>query len=43
MLVVESVADRLLRAMAAHGAYLLKEHELRRLERVIFRELRSAG
>jgi acyl-CoA reductase-like NAD-dependent aldehyde dehydrogenase len=37
--VVESVADRLVRAMAQHGAYVLKEHELRRLERVIFTEL----
>jgi acyl-CoA reductase-like NAD-dependent aldehyde dehydrogenase len=38
-IVVESVADRLLRAMADNGAYLLKQHELQRLERVIFREL----
>jgi propionaldehyde dehydrogenase len=37
--VVDSVADRLVRAMAQHGAYVLKEHELRRLERVIFTEL----
>lgn len=35
---VESVADRLVRAMAAHGAYVLKQHELRSLERVIFTE-----
>ena len=39
VLVVESVADRLIRSMTQHGAYLLKEHELRRLERVIFKEL----
>lgn len=39
VLVVDTVADRLLRSMAQNGAYLLKEHELRRLERVIFREL----
>jgi acyl-CoA reductase-like NAD-dependent aldehyde dehydrogenase len=38
-IVVDTVADRLVRAMAQHGAYVLKEHELRRLERVIFKEL----
>lgn len=38
-IVVDSVADRLVRAMAQHGAYVLKEHELRRLERVIFKEM----
>jgi acyl-CoA reductase-like NAD-dependent aldehyde dehydrogenase len=38
-IVVETVADRLLRAMGQSGAYVLKEHELRRLERVIFTEL----
>jgi propionaldehyde dehydrogenase len=38
-IVVESVADRLVRAMGQHGAYVLKEHELRRLERAIFTEL----
>ncbi|HEX9376376.1 MAG TPA: aldehyde dehydrogenase family protein [Actinomycetota bacterium] len=38
-IVVDTVADRLVRAMAANGAYVLKEHELRRLERVIFMEL----
>jgi aldehyde dehydrogenase len=43
VLVVESVADRLIRAMSQHGAYLLKEHEIRRLERVIFRELGAPG
>jgi acyl-CoA reductase-like NAD-dependent aldehyde dehydrogenase len=43
VLVVDSVADRLLRAMGQHGAYLLKEHELRRLERVIFREMGAPG
>lgn len=42
-LVVDSVADRFLRAMSQHGAYLLKEHELRRLERVIFKELGQPG
>jgi len=35
---VRGVADRLVPAMGRHGAYVLKEHELRRLERVIFTE-----
>jgi aldehyde dehydrogenase len=43
VLVVDSVADRLLRAMSQNGAYLLKEHELRRLERVIFSEPPQPG
>jgi aldehyde dehydrogenase len=43
VLVVDSVADRLVRSMTQHGAYLLKEHELRRLERVIFKELGAPG
>jgi acyl-CoA reductase-like NAD-dependent aldehyde dehydrogenase len=38
-IVVDSVADALVRGMVAAGAYRLKEHELRRLERVIFTEL----
>ena len=37
-IVVDTVADRLVRAMGQHGAYVLKEHELKRLERVIFTE-----
>jgi acyl-CoA reductase-like NAD-dependent aldehyde dehydrogenase len=41
--VVDSVADRLVRAMTRSGAYLLKEHELRRLERVIFKEMGQPG
>jgi len=36
---VASIADELLRSLVRHGAYLLKEHELRKLERVIFRQL----
>jgi aldehyde dehydrogenase len=40
---VRGVADRLVPAMGAHGAYVLKEHELRRLERVIFREAGPPG
>jgi acyl-CoA reductase-like NAD-dependent aldehyde dehydrogenase len=42
-IVVDTVADRLIRAMAQQGAYILKEHELRRLERVIFEKLGTAG
>ncbi len=38
-IVVASVADRLIRAMGDAGAYVLKQHELARLERVIFREM----
>ena len=41
--VVASVADRLLEAMVAHGGYLLAEHELRKLERVIFTEAPHGG
>ena len=40
---VDTVADRLVQAMVANGAYRLKEHELRRLERVIFREMGPPG
>ena len=40
---VRGVTDRLVSAMGRHGAYVLKEHELRRLERVIFREPGPAG
>jgi acyl-CoA reductase-like NAD-dependent aldehyde dehydrogenase len=36
---VESVASKLLQAMERNGAYLLKEHEMKRLERVIFSEM----
>jgi acyl-CoA reductase-like NAD-dependent aldehyde dehydrogenase len=35
-IVVKSVADDLVRSMARHGAHILKEHELRKVERVIF-------
>ncbi len=42
-IVVDSVADRLVQAMVAAGAYRLKEHELKRLERVIFREMGAKG
>jgi acyl-CoA reductase-like NAD-dependent aldehyde dehydrogenase len=40
-IVVDTVADRLVQAMTHHGAYRLKDHELKRLERVIFKELGS--
>jgi len=42
-IVVDSVADRLVQAMVANGAYRLKEHELKRLERVIFKEMGPRG
>lgn len=38
-IVVDTVADRLVQHMVANGAYRLKEHELKRLERVIFKEM----
>jgi acyl-CoA reductase-like NAD-dependent aldehyde dehydrogenase len=42
-IVVDTVADRLVQAMISAGAYRLKEHELKRLERVIFREMGPPG
>jgi aldehyde dehydrogenase len=38
-IVVETVADHLVRGMGKHGGYVLKQHELKRLEHVIFDEL----
>ena len=38
-IVIDSVADRLVQAMAKSGGYRLKEHELRRIERLVFKEL----
>jgi acyl-CoA reductase-like NAD-dependent aldehyde dehydrogenase len=38
-IVIDTVADRLVQAMAGSGAYRLKEHELRRVERLVFKEL----
>ncbi|MFP3880704.1 MAG: aldehyde dehydrogenase family protein [Actinomycetota bacterium] len=38
-IVVDTVADRLVQAMAANGAYRLKEHEVKRIEKVVFREM----
>ena len=42
-IVVDSVADRLVKSMVASGSYRLKEHELKRLERVIFQEIGLPG
>jgi acyl-CoA reductase-like NAD-dependent aldehyde dehydrogenase len=41
--VVASVADELLAAMVAHGGYLLAEHELAKIERLIFIEAKHDG
>jgi aldehyde dehydrogenase len=43
VLAVDTIADRLLRSMSQNGAYLLKEHEMKRLERVIFKEMGAPG
>jgi acyl-CoA reductase-like NAD-dependent aldehyde dehydrogenase len=40
---VRSIADELLRAMGRHGARLLKEHELKKVERVIFQAMGPPG
>lgn len=40
---VASITDRLLRELEKNHAYLLKEHQLRQLERVIFKELGAPG
>ena len=40
---VASIADRLLQNLEKNGAYLLKEHELKKLERVIFQQLGPPG
>ena len=42
-IVIDTVADALVRAMVKAGAYRLKEHELRRLERVIFTKMGAAN
>ncbi len=42
-IVVDTVADRLVHAMVDAGAYRLKEHELKRLERVIFTDVGAPG
>ena len=38
-IVLRSVADELLRAMGRHGGRVLKEHELRKVERLVFSSL----
>jgi aldehyde dehydrogenase len=43
VIAVASIADRLVRSMGQNGAYVLAEHELRRLERVVFTELGAPG
>jgi len=43
VIVVSSVADLLLKEMVANNSYLLKEYELKKLERVIFSELGEPG
>lgn len=40
---VKSVVDELVRAMGRNGAYVLKEHELKKVERVIFDSMGPAG
>jgi len=40
---VRSVADNLLRHMERHGAVVLKDHEVKKLERVIFRDPGPGG
>ncbi len=42
-IVVRAVADELVRAMARHGAHVLKEHELKKVERVIFETMGPPG
>ena len=43
VIVVESAADELLRQMQANQAHLLKEYELKKLERVIFAKMGEPG
>jgi len=43
VVVVASVADELLKQLVANHSYLLKEYELRKLERVIFSEIAEPG
>ena len=43
VIAVRSIADELIRAMGRHGAHLLKEHELRKVERVIFESIGAPG
>jgi len=43
VIVVASAADRLLKEMVKNSSYLLKEYELKKLERVIFSEIGEPG
>ena len=43
VVVVESAADRLLQAMTANASHVLLPHELKKLERVIFKEMGEPG
>ena len=43
VVVVDSVADKLLNEMVRNNAYLLKGYELKKIERVIFSEIGEAG
>ncbi|MEM9291375.1 MAG: aldehyde dehydrogenase [Acidobacteriota bacterium] len=43
VLVVESVADELLRRLRRQPVHILAEHEVRKVERVIFRQLGAPG
>lgn len=43
VIVLRSVADELIRAMGRHGARILKEHELKKVERVVFNAMGPPG
>ncbi len=43
VIAVDSATDELLRQMQANNAYVLKEYELKKLERVIFSEMGEPG
>ncbi|MDP2624341.1 MAG: aldehyde dehydrogenase EutE [Actinomycetota bacterium] len=43
VIAVRPIADDLIRAMGRHGGHLLKEHELRKVERVIFEAMGPPG
>lgn len=43
VIAVRSIADELIRAMGRHGGHVLKEHELKKVERVIFETMGPPG
>lgn len=43
VIAVRSIADELVRAMGRHGGHVLKEHELKKVERVIFETMGPPG